>query len=121
MTSTFVRPAAAPCSASATARSRATSAHHFTHSDLPGRCARHLGCGGCIGRAPPAALAAWFSTPDRRRRGISGHALAPARDDVVVATKFMTRQSTPVRRTEGRDHAGLDASLARLGTDRREL
>jgi len=50
-----------------------------------------------------------------------GRALAPIRDDVVIATKFRVHGNPTPDQLGQQMRAHLEASLARLGTDRVEL
>jgi len=50
-----------------------------------------------------------------------GRALAPIRNQVVIATKFLIREALPGAQLRKEIRARLDASLARLGTDHVEL
>ena len=50
-----------------------------------------------------------------------GRALAPIRDEVVVATKFMIREPVTGEELARQIRARVDASLARLATDRVDL
>ena len=50
-----------------------------------------------------------------------GRALAPIRDQVVLATKFMIRQAFSAAELRGEIRGRLDGSLRRLGTDHVEL
>ena len=50
-----------------------------------------------------------------------GRALAPVRDQVAIATKFMIREPLPAGEFRRQVRGRLEASLRRLGTDRVEL
>ena len=57
----------------------------------------------------------------RRERGLVGRALAPIRDQVVIATKFRVGDSASGAEVGRQIRARLEASLTRLGTEYVEL